>query len=98
VGLFASLGSIVFALACNQSSVYAYNAMAEKTMTNWVKQSGISVIVGTAMLVSMGLAGYLSLRSDVDGEILNSFTTHAADFFKFLLVVHLILYIPGIIN
>ena len=46
------------------------------------------------MCVSMGIAGYLSFRSNTQGEILENFTTSFGDPFDIMLVLHIILYIP----
>lgn len=38
-------------------------------------------------------AGYLSFRSETDGEILENFTGHFADPFDIMLIMHIILYV-----
>ena len=42
----------------------------------------------------MGLAGYLSFREHTQGEILTNFTAPGFAFFKMMVVIHLVAYIP----
>ena len=52
------------------------------------------MFVGAVMCVAMGLAGYLSFGDQTQGMILDNFPQHGFDFFKVMVVTHLILYIP----
>ena len=71
-----------------------FKSMQVREIDNWKITMMLSVIIGAFMLIAMGLAGYFAFRSETDGEILNNFSGPVADFFKLLIVVHLILYIP----
>jgi hypothetical protein len=42
----------------------------------------------------MGLAGYLTFKADTEGEILENFEQPGFDFFKAMVALHLIMYIP----
>ena len=42
----------------------------------------------------MGIVGYVSFGVETQGMILDNFNTHPYDFFKVMVVTHLILYIP----
>lgn len=95
-GIMSSTGSIVFALSCASANFQAFITTEKKsqTMESWSFITGASVFVGALMCVVMGVAGYLSFGSDTDGMILDNFTQHGFDFFKIMVVTHLILYIP----
>lgn len=54
-----------------------------------------SVTLGGVLCYGTGLAGYLAFRGATQGDILDNFTGAVAAFFKILVVVHLILYIPN---
>ena len=51
--------------------------------------------IGGCMCYAMGLAGYLSFRDAVDGDILENFSGAVASVFKAVVIIHLILYIPS---
>ena len=93
-GLVTKLGSVVFALTYASSSFMGYLSLENRSQELYDRISGQAVVVGALLCLVMGMAGYGSFRSDTDGEILDNFTTHAADPFKILLVAHLIMYIP----
>lgn len=93
-GMFAKLGSIVFALSCIPASFHAYSGVKDTSLSVWKGIMFDSVLYGITMCVVMGLAGYLSFRGDTNGMILDNFTTHFGDPFDLMLVLHLILYMP----
>ncbi|KAJ1396426.1 transmembrane amino acid transporter protein-domain-containing protein, partial [Ochromonadaceae sp. CCMP2298] len=95
-GLLSSTGSIVFSLACASANFQAFVSTERKSrnMASWRIVTGVAVFGGAIMCVTMGTAGYLSFGDETDGEILDNFNTHPYDFFKAMVVTHLILYIP----
>lgn len=95
-GTLSSTGSIVFSLACASANFQAYITTEKKAqnMKSWSKITGSAVGVGSLMCVIMGLVGYLSFGSETEGMILDNFHSHGYDFFKVMVVTHLILYIP----
>eukprot|EP00597_Dinobryon_sp_UTEXLB2267_P006404 CAMPEP_0170081818 /NCGR_PEP_ID=MMETSP0019_2-20121128/17587_1 /TAXON_ID=98059 /ORGANISM="Dinobryon sp., Strain UTEXLB2267" /LENGTH=453 /DNA_ID=CAMNT_0010296431 /DNA_START=97 /DNA_END=1459 /DNA_ORIENTATION=- len=95
-GMLQSTGSIIFSLSCASANFQAYIS-TEKTSRNldaWRGITGRAVLTGTVMCSVMGLVGYLSFGDDTSGMILDNFPQHAFDFFKVMVVTHLILYIP----
>jgi solute carrier family 38 (sodium-coupled neutral amino acid transporter), member 11 len=90
-GSGVQLGSVIFTLNCAFAAFHSYKSMKDPTSAKWRIISASIVLIGVAMCCIMGVAGYVSFGDDVDGVILNNFTGHYADFFKILLVVHLIL-------
>jgi len=95
-GALRSLGSIIFALGCTPANFQAYIA-AEKgvrNMASWSRVTAYAVSIGATMLLIMGSAGYLSFQSNVQGNILTNFPSKSFDFFKLMVVVHLVAYIP----
>jgi amino acid permease len=95
-GMLKSTGSIVFALSCASANFQAYVSTEKKAqnMTSWSWVTGMAVFLGAAMCAMMGIAGYLSFSGDTEGMILDNFPQHGYDFFKVMVVTHLILYIP----
>lgn len=95
-GTLASTGSIVFSLSCASANFQAFIS-TEKSSRNfgsWMRITSTAVFVGGLMCAGMGIAGYLSFRSNTQGEILDNFVGHSFDFFKVMVVCHLVLYIP----
>ncbi|CAN0439653.1 unnamed protein product, partial [Laminaria digitata] len=61
----------------------------------WRAVAGASVLTGAVVCYCTGIAGYLAFRSATAGDILDNFSGPVAAFFKILVVLHLIMYIPG---
>lgn len=95
-GTLSSTGSIVFSLACASANFQAFISTERKsrTLSTWRVVTGTAVGVGALMCMTMGLVGYLSFGSATEGMILDNFNQHPYDFFKVMVVTHLILYIP----
>lgn len=95
-GMLASTGSIVFSLSCASANFQAFISTAKeaRTLTSWMGITAVAVFVGAGMCAAMGISGYLSFRDATDGEILDNFSGSQFDFFKVMVVCHLILYIP----
>lgn len=91
-GMLSSTGSIIFSLACASANFQAYITTEKKSrnMSSWRKITGTAVFIGAIMCSSMGIAGYLSFSSDTEGEILDDFPQHGYDFFKVMVVTHLV--------
>lgn len=96
LGLTKSLGSIAFSLACAHANFQAYITTTESAQNrkSWMEVTGITVVIGSLMCIFMGIAGYLSFKDSTDGIILDNFKGHQFDFFKIMVAVHLIFYIP----
>eukprot|EP01038_Epipyxis_sp_PR26KG_P006093 gene6093-8396_t len=95
-GMLASTGSIVFALSCASANFQGYISTEKKSRNydSWSIITSRAVFTGSLMCVTMGIAGYLSFEGDTSGMILDNFPQHGYDFFKVMVVTHLILYIP----
>lgn len=95
-GTLSSTGSIVFSLACASANFQAFISTERKSrnLTTWRIVTGSAVFAGALMCVVMGLAGYLSFNSATEGMILDNFNQHPYDFFKVMVITHLVLYIP----
>ena len=96
IGTLKSLGSIIFSLMCAQANFQAYTTTEPKSQNpiSWMKITGVAILVGSLMCAGMGISGYLAFRDDTEGEILDNFVEPGFDFFKVMVAVHLILYIP----
>jgi amino acid permease len=96
VGSLKALGSIIFSLSCASANFQAYITTEEKSQntTSWMKITGSAVFIGALMCGGMGLAGYLTFKDDTEGEILDNFDQPGYDFFKAMVALHLIMYIP----
>ena len=95
-GFLESLGSIVFALNCVQANFHGFTSTEEehRTLPSWEKITGRAIAIGTIMCMAMGLAGYLSFKDQTEGDILSNFDAPGFAFFKLVVVIHLICYIP----
>lgn len=95
-GMLQSIGSIVFALNCVAANFQAFVSSDDKTRTleSWKLVTVKTNVIGGSMCFFMGLAGYLSFREHTEGEILTNFTAPGFAFFKMMVVIHLIAYIP----
>lgn len=63
--------------------------------SEWKVVVARAVIIGGLLCYGTGLMGYLSFRSATNGDILDNFSGMLASFFKIMVVVHLIMYIPN---
>eukprot|EP01036_Dinobryon_divergens_P028613 gene28613-37589_t len=95
-GTLKSVGSIVFSLSCASANFQAFISTEHKSrnLDSWKYITGSAVLAGTLMCMVMGLVGYLSFGSDTQGMILDNFPNPGYDFFRIMVVTHLILYIP----
>lgn len=95
-GTLSSTGSIVFSLACASANFQAFitTEKSAQNLSKWSFITGSAVFAGTLMCLVMGVAGYLSFSNTTEGMILDNFPQHGYDFFKIMVVTHLILYIP----
>eukprot|EP00752_Nemacystus_decipiens_P007560 g6753.t1 len=94
-GSVAQLGSIVFALSCAPAALHGYTSMTPRSTRAWRSVATWTIVTGACLCYAMGLAGYLSFRDSVDGDILLNFSGTLASVFKLAVVVHLVLYIPS---
>ncbi|CAM9387943.1 unnamed protein product [Ascophyllum nodosum] len=97
-GAFSKLGSLVFALNCAAAVLHSYSAMDKRTERRerkWKSVMSASVLAGGILCYVTGLAGYLAFRGATQGDILDNFSGPVAAFFKILVVVHLVFYIPN---
>jgi solute carrier family 38 (sodium-coupled neutral amino acid transporter), member 11 len=95
IGTINSLGSIVFSLSCASANFQAFitTKRTARNRRSWMWVTAAVVIIGSLMCVAMGIAGYLSFKSDTEGIILDNFEGPQFDFFKIMVAAHLILYV-----
>jgi len=94
VGSLRKFGSALFALGFSYAAFHTFNSMKRKTEASWRTVTAPAVLIGVAMCIATGLTGYLCFRQSTMGDILNNFTGKNFYFVKFLMMLHLILYIP----
>lgn len=95
VGSIKTVGDIVFALGYITAAFPAYNAMENRSVVNFSRDTSATMLIGAVMCFVTGLAGYLSFGSDTDSNVLQNFTGALGDVFLVAMVIHLALYIPG---
>jgi len=95
-GMMRKFGSVIFALACAYAAFHAFESMSPPLQTtgDWMQVTSLAVVIGGSMCLVTGIAGYTSFRESTAGDILDNFDGPYFYFFKILLVMHLILYIP----
>jgi hypothetical protein len=96
-GMLSSLGSMILALSICTGNFQAFVSTEPKSQNNhdWQQVTAGAIVFGSTMCLGMGTAGYLYFREDTDGVIINNFTAPGFDFFKVMIVCHLICYIPA---
>lgn len=95
-GTLRSTGSIVFSLNCASANFQAFVATEKgcRNSSSWRAITFTAVMLGTCMCMVMGAVGYTSFKNTTQGEILDNFMGHTYDFFKVMVVAHLVMYIP----
>lgn len=73
--VFAGIGILSFAFVCQHNTFIVYKSMRNRNLQNWTSVSHLSLSVASVMCLTLGLAGYLSFGSNVQGDILNNFST-----------------------
>jgi len=73
LGTCMSTGSIILALNCSSANFHAYLSATKdaRGVAAWMRITGLAVTIGSAICVSMGLAGYFAFHGNVNGEILS---------------------------
>ncbi|KAG5190292.1 transmembrane amino acid transporter protein-domain-containing protein [Tribonema minus] len=94
VGMVQKAGSVIFAFSYPHAIVHAYIGLTPRTTKAWKIVVTGAMSAGAFMCLCMGLAGYLSFREEVDGNILTNFVGWVGDALKILLVAHLVWYTP----
>jgi amino acid permease len=96
-GSLETIGSVVFAFNYASAVFHSYIGMrrSERTVEKFARVAVWTTSLGVCMCFVLGLVGYLSFRNDVDADILENFSSGAGTFFKVVVILHLILYIPG---
>jgi amino acid permease len=95
IGAIKTIGTIIFALGYVTGFFPSYQALKLQTTENFQDVFTTATVVGIAMCLTTGLAGYLSFTSDTETIILENFDGTAGGVFKFLYVIHILLYMPG---
>jgi amino acid permease len=95
VGAIKTVGTIIFALGYVTGFFPSYQALKLQTAEHYQNVFTTATLVGIAMCLATGLAGYLSFTSDTEDIILENFDGSAGGMFKLLFVVHMLLYMPG---
>lgn len=93
-GTIISIGSIVLSLNCAFANFHAYEAVEDKSknVKSWTRITGGAVAVGAGMLMTMGIAGYLSFRDDTNGEILSKYI-HTVLFIFIIMSIYSTMYL-----
>lgn len=96
-GMLSSLGSMILALSICTGNFQAFASTEKKSQNihDWQQVTAGAIGFGSCMCLCMGIAGYLYFRDETDGVIISNFTAPGFDFFKIMIVVHLICYIPA---
>ena len=96
-GSLETIGSVVFAFGYASAVFHSYTAMkrSERNVETFSKVAVYTTSLGVSMCFLIGLVGYLCFRNDVDADILENFAGGAGTFFKVIVILHLIFYIPG---
>jgi sodium-coupled neutral amino acid transporter 11 len=94
-GAFDNIGSMVFAMGYTPSVLHAYVSLEDSKKRQFPRITLLATFLGAALCYITGLVGYLCFRDDTESDILDNFTDTWANVTKFLVIIHLIFYIPG---
>jgi len=93
-GCAEKLGSVVFAFDCLVATFFAFSSMERQSPGRWTSVTATSMVLAAVVCVLTGLSGYLCYREKTEGDILDNFGGTLALAVKFMVVLHLILYVP----
>jgi len=93
-GFFRKVGSVAFAFDCLVATFFAYESMEVKSPGSWKDVTITSMIIASFMCLMTGVSGYLSFRNETEGDILDNFSGTVFTVVKFMVVLHLVLYVP----
>lgn len=71
--LFEGIGTISFAFVCQHSSFIVYRSMKDRSLGNWTLIANYCLGVAFVMCLTLGLVGYLTFGSNVNGDIMTNF-------------------------
>ena len=94
-GALDNIGSMVFAMGYTPAVLHAYVSLDDRYKRHFPKITLLSTFLGASLCYITGIVGYLCFRNETDSDILDNFTDTWATATKFLVVFHLIFYIPG---
>ncbi|KAJ1402951.1 transmembrane amino acid transporter protein-domain-containing protein [Ochromonadaceae sp. CCMP2298] len=93
-----NIGAVVFALEYVVGVYFVYNSMKVRNKDEFTIITAKTSIFGCLLCYIVGLAGYLSFRTDTEVIILQNFDGPVGGLFKFCVAVHLLLFFPGELN
>lgn len=96
-GLIRTIGNIVFAVYVSFGFLHVERAMAVRKDKKLVKHVTMAtIILGGAMLFTVGLAGYIAFGNNAMSNVIDNLGHRATgDVMKVLFTLHLALYIPA---
>ena len=69
-----------FAFVCQHNSFIIFNSLQSPTFGSWKTVAQRSMTTAFALCAAFGIAGYLSFRSTVDGDVLNNFSNMGKEY------------------
>jgi len=73
--IFAGIGAMSFAYVCQHSSFIVFNSLKERTESNWVIVTHVSVGAAAVGSLILSMMGYLSFFSHTEADILENLRT-----------------------
>lgn len=71
----AGLGTMTFSFVCHHNSFIVYNSLENPTAARWSRVTIFSVVCAGSMCMIMVFIGYLNFFSNLEGDILNNFSS-----------------------
>ena len=95
-GLLSTFSIIVFSYAGAMNLFNIINELKDNSLRNIKRTIGYSILISTAMFLTVGISGYLTFGTNTRGNILLDYdpNSHWVSFGKFALAIMLILSFP----
>lgn len=91
-GVFSTFSIIVFAFSGQQNMFSIINEAKDKSLTNLTRLINFAIILSSVLFIGVGLAGYLTFGSSVNGNVILSYPNGAATLLGRFCIVFMVLF------
>ncbi|XP_040575372.1 putative sodium-coupled neutral amino acid transporter 11 isoform X2 [Lepeophtheirus salmonis] len=72
-GIPEAIGIITFGMMCHHNSFLLYESLDEPSIPKWKSVTHVSIFVSVLCMILLGLGGYFSFGSSVQGDLFNNY-------------------------
>lgn len=91
-GVFSTFSIIVFAFSGQQNMFSIINEAKDKSLTNLTRLINFAIILSSVLFIGVGLTGYLTFGSSVNGNVILSYPNGATTWLGRLSIVFMVLF------